>query len=302
MKINQKIQTPTYPRFEPDREIDQIYSFLANETSKLSRFRRMSGFFLGRPYLLGPLGEGQTGRFDQNPLYRTDAFDCLTYVNTVLALFFAKNIESFREKMIAINYQDSIIAYEKRYHFMNVDWNKGNSRLGLVEEVTGKIVDENNRSVAVRSETYIDKPEWFRHRQLSDIKLLQSIDEQSGQNLLQELREMADQVSGEISVLDYLPLSILFDEFQRPNISLFSQIPDGAIIEIVRPNWDLRETIGTCLDISHLGFALYQENILMFRDASTIEKKVRDIPLIDYLQNYLKSPTIKGIHVLKICL
>ena len=78
---------------------------------------------------------------------------------------------------------------------------------------------------------------------------------------------------------------------------LFKQIPDGAIIEIVRPNWDLTQTIGTHLDISHIGFVFWKHQALYFRQASSIYKKVVDVPFVDYLSQALKSSTIKGINI-----
>jgi len=78
------------------------------------------------------------------------------------------------------------------------------------------------------------------------------------------------------------------------------QIPDGSIIEIVRPNWDLTKEIGTHLHISHLGFAFRTHQGLVFRNASSTLHKVADVPLDQYLQEASKNPTIKGIMVLKV--
>nr|WP_277619301.1 N-acetylmuramoyl-L-alanine amidase-like domain-containing protein [Legionella norrlandica] len=74
-------------------------------------------------------------------------------------------------------------------------------------------------------------------------------------------------------------------------------MPNGAIIEIVRPNWDLRKEIGTALNISHLGFAIWINDKLYFRQASSQYGKVIDVPLIDYLDKARSSPTIKGINI-----
>ncbi len=74
------------------------------------------------------------------------------------------------------------------------------------------------------------------------------------------------------------------------------------MVEIVRPNWNLHDKIGTNLDISHMGFSVRKNGVLYFREASLIDKKVIDIPLADYLKNYLHSPTVKGIHLEQIIL
>jgi len=102
------------------------------------------------------------------------------------------------------------------------------------------------------------------------------------------------------STLAYLPLNQLFDEQGVANERVFNQIPDGAIIEIVRPNWDLTQQIGTRLDISHLGFAFWENHQLMFRQASSLTHAVISTRLIDYLREALPSPTIKGIHILEV--
>ena len=100
-----------------------------------------------------------------------------------------------------------------------------------------------------------------------------------------------------MSTIRYVPLTALFDSTGKPNNYVFQQIPDGAIVEIIRPNWDLTAAIGTHLNVSHLGSAFRHEGVLMFRNASTIKGLVVDQPLIEYLHDARQSPTIKGINV-----
>lgn len=78
---------------------------------------------------------------------------------------------------------------------------------------------------------------------------------------------------------------------------LFNQIPNAAIIEIIRPNWDLHKEIGTHLNVSHLGFSIRKNGTLLFRETSSTDGRAIDIPLVDYLRQTLSSPTIKGINV-----
>lgn len=89
----------------------------------------------------------------------------------------------------------------------------------------------------------------------------------------------------------------MFDKHGDPNHYLFAQIPDGAIIEIIRPNWGLTKEMGTHLNVSHLGFAFWKNDQLIFRHASATDGQVVDVPLISYLKAALNSPTIKGINV-----
>jgi hypothetical protein len=277
--------------------IKGLYERLLLNLTPVQKFEEISEFFLGQDYRRGALGEGLNARFDESPLFRTDAFDCLTYVNTVLALYFSRGFNEFVHKMAAINYRHGVISYENRFHFMSVDWNKENARQGFIFDGTSKIIDKNGCSLAVMAETLIDRPAWFRHRQLSDIKLQSSLEEKELMLRLQELRSLGDRLSPEMGRVPYLPLCELFDIDQEPNKKIFQQIPHGSIIEIVRPQWDLRATAGTFLDISHLGFAIRRNDELIFREASSISKKVSDTPLVNYLKNILKDSTIKGINI-----
>lgn len=275
---------------------DRFYNL---NISPIQRFEKISEFFLGQPYLRGALGEGEGARFDQSPLFRTDAFDCLTYVNTVLALYFSHNLHDFEHKIVTINYRHDHISYENRHHFMSVDWNKENARLGFLHDATGEIKNKNGRSPALLSETLIDRPNWFRFRQLNDLKLNPPLEHSASLQRLHELRSIADKLTAEVGLTPYLPLAEFFDNNQQANWDIFKQIPHGAIIEIVRPQWDLRAIAGTYLDISHLGFAIWRDDQLLFRDASLRQKKVADTSLVSYLQRLLNEPTIKGINIQK---
>jgi hypothetical protein len=100
-----------------------------------------------------------------------------------------------------------------------------------------------------------------------------------------------------VSTIDYIPLTALFNNKDQANKDILAQIPNGAIIEIVRPNWDLEQQIGTHLNVAHLGFGIWHNSILMFRSASSRYNRVVDEPLIEYLRQMRTSPTIKGINI-----
>ena len=114
---------------------------------------------------------------------------------------------------------------------------------------------------------------------------------------LQSLKQEGQQLSATVSVIPYIPLSTLFDTTGKANQQLFDQIPNAAIIEIIRPNWDLSKAIGTHLNVSHLGFVIREKNKLFFREASSVKHAIIDMPLIDYLREAQKSPTIKGVNI-----
>jgi hypothetical protein len=264
---------------------------------------KASSLFLGKPYNLGALGEGPVGKLDQDPLYRTDSFDCMTFVSTVLALVNSANLQEFKNNIKKINYKNGNVAYFKRNHFTNIDWNKNNQYNNFLEDYTNKLIDENGKIIAEVSTTIINRPSWYLQKTAANIKLLTKPNKDSVQNLLSSLHDFSLQTSPVKSKIYFLPLNKLFSADKTPHQYLFNQISSGSVIEIVRPKWNLKNEIGTDLDVSHMGIALRINNNLIFREASSSEKfgeKVIDVPLIEYLQNCLSNQTIKGINVQKI--
>jgi hypothetical protein len=289
----------SYNMASENQVITSIYlSFPSLKSMDIAtRISEISAAFLGKPYLEGTAGEGHEGRFDQSPQYRFDAFDCVTLVNAVLALALSNDVVSFRKNLCRIAYRGAQLGYQYRHHFMSVDWNLNNEAIGITEDITASIMDA---SIIEYAEAVIDRPNWFRHRRYEDIKLLEKISSKNSEKLLQELHALAETLAPEVTRMPYLPIKKLFDDNANPIPSLFDRIPHASIIEIVRPDWKLRDKIGTNLNVSHVGFAIRKDDVLLYRQASSIERRVMDIPLAEYLSYRLESPTIKGINVQRV--
>lgn len=101
--------------------------------------------YLGTAYILDPLGEGRG--YDPDPLIRFDAFDCTTFVETVLA-------DGDVERLNKIRYAGGVIGFENRNHFIETDWLPNNA--DLVENVSHKYGKTDVRHVN------IDKAAWAR--------------------------------------------------------------------------------------------------------------------------------------------
>jgi hypothetical protein len=84
---------------------------------------------------------------DTDPLIRFDAFDCTTFVETVLA-------NGDIKKLNKIRYKNGQIDFINRNHFIEVDWLKNNS--DIVENVSNSFPDYKTRTVI------IDKQNWFK--------------------------------------------------------------------------------------------------------------------------------------------
>lgn len=277
------------------QEIKTLYQKLANRSdqSMLGRLTYFSEYFLGKPYVLFPLGEGYPSRYDEMPRVRLDAFDCETYVDTVLALSLAKQPNAFKHCLDKIRYQDGHVSFTTRNHFTSRDWNQHNQKNGYLKDITTRLVDSNNQPVAKYASTTIDKKGWYRKLPLSFIRI-QTLDMQVREKRLKALHAEGEQFKAEQVIVPYITLEQLTG---KNGTHLLRQIPSGAIIEIVRPDWHLKSIIGTDLDISHLGFAFWKDNVLYFRQASSSKHQVIDVPLSDYLHELSKNPTIGGINI-----
>ena len=101
--------------------------------------------YLNAKYINNPLGEEQAPDFD--PLIRYDAFDCVTFVETVLA-------NSDVDKLNKIRYKNGEIDFVKRNHFIESDWLTNNN--SIVKNVSKTYGKTKTRTIT------IDKKNWFK--------------------------------------------------------------------------------------------------------------------------------------------
>lgn len=87
-----------------------------------ARLDFFSSKLVGRPYLLGPMGEGYLGDIDSKPLVYMDSVDCVTYVEHALAMALAPSAESIFDTHQKIRYFDGQIDYSYRKHYLIADW------------------------------------------------------------------------------------------------------------------------------------------------------------------------------------
>ena len=101
--------------------------------------------YLGAKYMRDPLGEERSP--DTDPLIRYDAFDCTTFVETVMAGGDVANLNDIR-------YKNGDIDFMNRNHFIESDWLVNNSsRVENVSKKYGKIKTRN---------LTIDKAAWMK--------------------------------------------------------------------------------------------------------------------------------------------
>jgi len=98
-----------------------------------SRIDLLSRHFLGHPYKANPL----IGSVDAAEVFTAslDGFDCVTYIETVMALARASNVEDFTEWLRKIRYDRGRIQWQRRNHYMTL-WIRNNVREGILRPVS----------------------------------------------------------------------------------------------------------------------------------------------------------------------
>ena len=77
---------------------------------------------VGTPYQGDPLGEGSSGKTDQDPLMDLTRTDCVTFVEQTIALASSVSYVDALVNLQRIRYHGPAVAFEHRNHFMTADW------------------------------------------------------------------------------------------------------------------------------------------------------------------------------------
>ncbi|MFC1586364.1 D-alanyl-D-alanine carboxypeptidase/D-alanyl-D-alanine-endopeptidase [Fibrobacterota bacterium] len=99
--------------FYADRDVPETY---------FDRLIYFSKKLEGSPYFLGPTGEGLGARIDPNPVIDITRFDCVTFIESVMALAMSKTYDTLLSSLTRIRYFDYPPSYLTRKHFFVEDW------------------------------------------------------------------------------------------------------------------------------------------------------------------------------------
>ncbi|MCK5011580.1 MAG: DUF1460 domain-containing protein [Deltaproteobacteria bacterium] len=108
---------------------------------KISTYSRRA---LGTPYVRGCLGEGDLGKYDNDPLIDFSRVDCMTFCEQILALAISKNYQDAFHNLQKIRYQRGDVSFITRNHFVMADWLPHNQWLlrDVTEERGGALCKE----------------------------------------------------------------------------------------------------------------------------------------------------------------
>lgn len=269
---------------------DQVISNLIQSTQNLplqQRIIQISHVFLNKPYELEPLGEGGVDEFNHKPLYRLDVFDCETFVDTVMALALANNLQQFQGVINKIRYHNDEVSFATRNHFTSADWIPNAQKMEIIKDLTKVIGGESVKT----SHVFINRKSWYQHLLVTRINR-PDLDDAKIRGELQKLQSFKNTVSNSTASVDYIPAATLLAD-----LKIVNKIPDGAIIFLVLENPEDKKIIGTQNNISHMGFAIWKNKILYLRAASTLRNNVADLSLLQYLSRYSPATGLRGISV-----
>lgn len=241
-----------------------VASVHASSATLAYRIERLSKAFLGTPYKLGPLGEGEEGEFDRDPLISFKQADCTTFVEQVMALSLAPDLARAKEALRRIRYREGVVGYESRNHFPEVDWIPNNVKAGHLRDVS--------RAVAGRRTGWafktISKRAWYLAKSTADLEGLPAEPEPERAARVERWRAKGSAFKDESARLPYVALEDLPE--------LAAAIPSGTVASVVRQPLDEKPVM-----VTHQGLVIQTPEGAIFRHAA-YGKQVEDVPLLEY--------------------
>ncbi len=114
------------------RRVEHLLSKARSNGSAGGRIDTFSRQFIGHPYVNNPLiGSAGTSEVFTVSL---NGFDCVTYVETILAMSLAANPDEFVEWLRRIRYEGGCVEWRRRNHYMT-QWIRNNVRIRALRHI-----------------------------------------------------------------------------------------------------------------------------------------------------------------------
>tara|TARA_A100001015_G_scaffold316942_1_gene432526 strand:- start:664 stop:1569 length:906 start_codon:yes stop_codon:yes gene_type:complete len=278
---------------------DHFFSALITAHQSMDFSSRFHGFaqaFVGTPYCLNALGEGVGADFDQYPHYRSDAVDCVTLINTLLALLMSHSVCCFKKNMALLSYGDNKIAYAHRFHFTVSQWNVSLSQRGVLQDITKDLSSLLPRHALCHSHVQIDQQSWYARKTIQDVRLLNDASNEKKQHRLDQLLLAVRHLVPLESHIDFITFEALFSLASTDRHLFYAAIPCGVIVEIVRRDWTIEDVIGTPLDVCHMGLIRQVGGEVYCQHASSLQGEVVMELCDDFFRSWLTLDSSSGIN------
>jgi hypothetical protein len=241
-------------------------SALSKDSCRTLHFAKQ---MLGVPYVAGTLD----GNEEEQLVVRTDALDCTTFVETVLAFCIAdkrgeRDYKGFKKALTDVRYRNGILnGYTSRLHYFS-DWIRNNEQMGFVKECTSET------ACAQPKELWLD----FMTTHVDSYLPMKKNPE-----LVKEMA--AHEKNWQGKVVACIPKEML-------NLSPEKlEIKNGDILAITT---DVKG-----LDVVHVGFAFWKGEKLHLLHASSVAKKVIEdsLSLYEYSKNKKAHTGVRVVRV-----
>ncbi len=125
------------PRGLDRHRVEQLIRAAKDERTVTSRIDVLSQRFLGYSYQPDPLiGSAEIAEVFTASL---EGFDCVTYLETIVALACASSVDHFADLLRRIRYDQGRIEWDRRNHY-TTDWIRNNLREGILRRVPMRAV------------------------------------------------------------------------------------------------------------------------------------------------------------------
>jgi hypothetical protein len=121
------------PRGLDRRCVENLLSKTRKDHAVGTRIDHLSRHFIGHSYEQSPL----IGSADAAEVFTASfvGFDCVTYIETLLALALASKVADFGEWLRKIRYERGSIQWERRNHYIS-QWISNNVRNGVIGQIS----------------------------------------------------------------------------------------------------------------------------------------------------------------------
>ena len=110
--------------------LSDLQAALRSKRSRRERFDEVSSHLLGMPYCSDPLG-GAPGETDP-PAFSLHCFDCVTYVETALAIALSHTLTEYVQLITKLRYREGSLFWTDRLHYFSL-WLESNEAKGVLE-------------------------------------------------------------------------------------------------------------------------------------------------------------------------
>jgi hypothetical protein len=248
----------------------------ANFQERLDYFSQQ---FIGAAYGNNPLGEDEHDFIDQDPIFSLTRFDCVTYVETAMALALAENENEFLKQLTRLRYLDGKVSFVTRHHFMEYSWIPALQKQGLLKDVTSIFFP----TEIARKENVVNLKSWYLGLNVLEL----GVSQKSTEIRKGKIREIAKTQTSQTMSISYVPTQSALHK-----IDLFGKIPSGSLVFFVV------DAPGKSL-ISHVGILKNKGGVSYIRHASSRanKRKVAEERLTAFLKGQIQLPGLIGLHI-----